>query len=67
MTILTFESAYRHMERLGNQFELLVIDEAHHFGIGVRDEALEMAAASARLGLTATPPARSADSRLSES
>ncbi|MGH9321198.1 MAG: DEAD/DEAH box helicase [Vicinamibacteria bacterium] len=56
VTIATFESAYRHMPRIGNRFELLVVDEAHHFGGGLRDEALEMATASARLGLTATPP-----------
>jgi superfamily II DNA or RNA helicase len=56
ITIATFESAYRHMSRIGNRFELLVVDEAHHFGGGLRDEALEMATASSRLGLTATPP-----------
>jgi superfamily II DNA or RNA helicase len=33
-----------------------VSDEVHHFGCGFRDEALEMTVASARLGLTATPP-----------
>jgi superfamily II DNA or RNA helicase len=43
------------MDRLGNQFGLLIVDEAHHFGSGLRDEALEMAIASARIGLTATP------------
>ncbi len=63
VTIATFESAYRSMSRIGNRFELLVVDEAHHFGgggsgsgSGFRDEALEMATAPARLGLTATPP-----------
>jgi superfamily II DNA or RNA helicase len=56
VTIATFESAYRHMPRIGNRFELLVVDEAHHFGGGLKDEALEMATAAARLGLTATPP-----------
>jgi superfamily II DNA or RNA helicase len=56
VTVATFESAYRHMDRLGNRFDLLVIDEAHHFGCGLRDEALEMSIADARLGLTATPP-----------
>jgi superfamily II DNA or RNA helicase len=56
VTIATFESAYRYMTRIGNRFELLVVDEAHHFGGGLRDEALEMATAPARLGLTATPP-----------
>ncbi|MFH0903311.1 MAG: DEAD/DEAH box helicase family protein [Pseudomonadota bacterium] len=56
VTVATFESAYRNMARLGNRFELLVVDEAHHFGTGLRDEALEMCTAQARLGLTATPP-----------
>ncbi len=54
ITIATFESAYRHMNQLGNYFDLLVIDEVHHFGHGVRDEILEMSIAQARLGLTAT-------------
>ena len=56
ITVATFESGYRHMERLGNRFDLLVVDEAHHFGTGIRDEALEMSIADARLGLSATPP-----------
>jgi superfamily II DNA or RNA helicase len=56
VTVATFESAYRYMDRLGNRFELLVVDEAHHFGAAGRDEALEMCTAAARLGLTATPP-----------
>jgi superfamily II DNA or RNA helicase len=56
VTVATFESAYRHMDRLGNRFDLVVVDEAHHFGCGLRDEALEMSIADARLGLTATPP-----------
>jgi superfamily II DNA or RNA helicase len=43
------------MERIGDRFDLLVVDEAHHFGNGLHDEALEMAMAPARLGLTATP------------
>jgi hypothetical protein len=55
ITVITFESAYRHMNRLGNRFDLIVVDEVHHFGNGQRDEALEMAVAPARLGLTATP------------
>jgi superfamily II DNA or RNA helicase len=56
VTVATFESGYRNMERLGNRFDLLIVDEAHHFGTGLRDEALEMSIADARLGLTATPP-----------
>ncbi len=66
ITVSTFESAYRLMPRIGCQFELLVVDEVHHFGLGVRDGALEMAIAPQRLGLTATPPHEPALSRLAE-
>jgi superfamily II DNA or RNA helicase len=66
ITVSTFESAYRLMPRIGAQFELLIVDEAHHFGLGVRDEALEMSIAPQRLGLTATPPSEPASSRLAE-
>jgi superfamily II DNA or RNA helicase len=66
VTVATFESAWRHMDRIGARFGLLVVDEAHHFGGGVRDEALEMCTASARLGLTATPPREEAAGRLAE-
>jgi superfamily II DNA or RNA helicase len=55
ITVATFESAYRAMPRIGNWFDLLVVDEVHHFGLGVRDELLAMSVARARLGLTATP------------
>ena len=66
ITVATFESGWRHMDRLGNRFDLLIVDEAHHFGSGIRDEALELCAASARLGLTATPPSGSAADRIEE-
>jgi superfamily II DNA or RNA helicase len=66
ITVSTFESAYRLMPSLGNRFDLLVVDEAHHFGLGVRDEALEMCLAPRRLGLTATPPDAAALHRLSD-
>lgn len=56
VTVLTFESAFRHMDVLGDRFGLLVVDETHHFGSGARIEALEACAAIARLGLTATAP-----------
>lgn len=55
ITVMTFESAYRHLDRAGDRFEMLVVDEAHHFGRGARDEALEICVAPMRLGLTATP------------
>jgi superfamily II DNA or RNA helicase len=51
ITVATFESAYRNF---GNRFDLLIIDEVHHFGRGLRDESLEMSIAPARLGLSAT-------------
>jgi len=66
VTVATFESAWRHMHRLGNQFGLLVVDEAHHFGTGMRDEALDMCTAPLRLGLTATKPRGQAAARLDE-
>jgi superfamily II DNA or RNA helicase len=56
ITVMTFESAYRCLDRFGSAFGMLVVDEAHHFAGGVRAEALEMCAAPIRLGLTATPP-----------
>lgn len=56
LTVATFESAYRHMARIGNLFDLLIVDEVHHFGSGIRDEALEMSIAPLRIGLTATLP-----------
>jgi superfamily II DNA or RNA helicase len=64
ITVATFESGWRQMDRLGDRFRLLVVDEAHHFGDGLRDEALELCAAPARLGLTATPPGAPAAQRL---
>src|SRR5262249_22997613 len=54
ITIMTFESAYRWLDVAGDQFDLLVVDEVHHFAGGVRTEALEMCVAPFRLGLTAT-------------
>jgi superfamily II DNA or RNA helicase len=66
LTVATFEGAYRHMSSIGDRFDLLVVDEVHHFGVGVRDEALEMSIAERRLGLTATPPTDAALERLAE-
>jgi superfamily II DNA or RNA helicase len=66
LTVATFESAWRAMHRLGNQFGMIVVDEAHHFGCGMRDEALDMCIAPLRLGLTATKPRGQAAARLAE-
>jgi len=64
ITVATMEGAYRRMAKLGNRFGLLIVDEAHHFGGGIRDEALEMCAAPLRLGLTATTPGTAPLARL---
>jgi superfamily II DNA or RNA helicase len=56
ITVSTFASARAHMPQLGNRADLLVVDECHHYGGDAGGEALEMCAATARLGLTATPP-----------
>lgn len=66
ITVATFESAYRGMQRFGDRFRLLVVDEVHHFGNGIRDEALEMCAAPWRLALTATAPEGRALARVNE-
>lgn len=55
ITITTYASAFRFMERLGNQFGLLICDECHHLPGDVYRYAAEMAIAPFRLGLTATP------------
>lgn len=54
VTVATAASARLHADRLGDRFALLVVDECHHHGGA--DETLELYAAPARLGLTATPP-----------
>jgi superfamily II DNA or RNA helicase len=56
VTVMTFESAYRQLDIVGDRFAVLVVDEAHHFAGGFRAEALEMCVAPKRLGLTATAP-----------
>ena len=66
ITVATFESGWRQMRQLGNRFPLLIVDEVHHFGAGMRDEALDMSIAPMRLGLTATPPTGQVAARLAE-
>lgn len=56
LTVMTFESAFRCLDRFGDRFAMLVVDEAHHLARGQRAEAVEMCPAPVRLGLTATPP-----------
>jgi superfamily II DNA or RNA helicase len=66
ITVSTYASALRHAGSMAPRFSLLVVDEAHHFGDAAMDEILETSTATARLGLTATPPDGLAARRLSE-
>jgi superfamily II DNA or RNA helicase len=54
------------MERLGNQFGLIIFDECHHLPSSIYRYAAEMAIAPFRLGLTATPERSDGEDRLLE-
>jgi superfamily II DNA or RNA helicase len=55
ITVTTYASAFRFMERMGNRFGLVIFDECHHLPGSVFRYAAEMCIAPFRLGLTATP------------
>jgi superfamily II DNA or RNA helicase len=55
LTVTTYASAFRFMERLGDSFGLVIFDECHHLPSGAHRYAAEMSIAPFRLGLTATP------------
>lgn len=55
LTVATYDSAYRHLERYGNRFGLAIFDEVHHLPGEMYSHAAEMCIAPYRLGLTATP------------
>jgi superfamily II DNA or RNA helicase len=55
LTVTTYDSAYRHLERWGNRYGLLVFDECHHLPGASYQLAAVGAIAPYRLGLTATP------------
>jgi superfamily II DNA or RNA helicase len=55
IVVTTYSSAFRFMERMGNQFGLIIFDECHHLPGSVFRYAADMAIAPFRLGLTATP------------
>ncbi|MDP6110778.1 MAG: DEAD/DEAH box helicase family protein [Planctomycetota bacterium] len=55
VTVTTYDSAYIHMERIGNRFGLIVFDECHHLPGPTYLMAAEACIAPFRLGLTATP------------
>lgn len=55
LTIATYDSAARHIERLGDRFGLLIFDEVHHLPSEFYRAIAEFSLAPYRLGLTATP------------
>ena len=54
LTVSTYDSAYIHMDRLGDRFGLMVFDECHHLPSRTYLGAAESSIAPYRLGLTAT-------------
>lgn len=55
VTVTTYDSAYIHAERIGNQFGLLIYDEVHHLPGETYALSAQHCIAPYRLGLTATP------------
>ncbi len=55
ITVTTYDSAYIHMEHLGNRFGMVVFDEVHHLPGSSYALAARGCLAPFRLGLTATP------------
>ena len=55
LTVTTYDSAYLHMEHLGNRFGMVVFDECHHLPGEAYATAARFCLAPFRLGLTATP------------
>ena len=55
ITVATYDSAARHIDRLGNRYGLLICDEAHHLPAEFYRCIAEFSLAPYRLGLTATP------------
>jgi superfamily II DNA or RNA helicase len=55
LAVTTYDSAARHMDRLGGRYGLLVLDEVHHLPSELYRAIAEFSLAPYRLGLTATP------------
>jgi superfamily II DNA or RNA helicase len=55
LSVSTYDSAARHMERFGNWFGTLILDEVHHLPTEFYRNIAEFSIAPYRLGLTATP------------
>lgn len=55
ITVITYDSAYLHMDRLGHRFGLVIFDECHHLPSESYALAAQWCLSPYRLGLTATP------------
>lgn len=55
LTVTTYDSAYLHMDHLGDRFGLVIFDECHHLPSASYALAARLCLAPYRLGLTATP------------
>lgn len=55
LTVTTYDSAYLHMEHIGQRFGMVVFDECHHLPSESYAFAARQCLAPYRLGLTATP------------
>ncbi|MCA9627303.1 MAG: DEAD/DEAH box helicase family protein [Myxococcales bacterium] len=55
LTVTTYDSAYIHMENIGDRFGLVVFDECHHLPGEAYALSARLCLAPFRLGLTATP------------
>ncbi|MGQ9590870.1 MAG: DEAD/DEAH box helicase [Planctomycetota bacterium] len=56
ITVSTYASARAGLERFGDRFDILVVDEAHHLPSPQLAQTARMAIAPSRLGLTGSPP-----------
>ncbi len=54
VTVTTYDSAFRHIDRYGNRFGLILFDEIHHLAAPSYLQIPELSIAPFRLGLTAT-------------
>ncbi len=54
ITVITYDSAARKVDRLGNRFGMLIFDECHHLGGPIYQIIADQSLAPFRLGLTAT-------------
>ncbi|MBM4291378.1 MAG: DEAD/DEAH box helicase [Deltaproteobacteria bacterium] len=55
LTVITYDSAYNHMEHLGDRYGLVIFDECHHLPSDTYSLAARSCLAPYRLGLSATP------------